>query len=113
MAEERPGGVGRGESLTRPLTGVDESYNSLAGGRKGGKPTLAVTGAKLGEMRVDTSRGPAVVPAWLFTLDGYDSPSSRPLPSLRSCPNRRSSGPATFPAIRSTAWSRFPQTGDR
>ncbi|MFI9781120.1 hypothetical protein ACIHCV_41975 [Streptomyces sp. NPDC051956] len=63
-----------GESLTRPLTGVDESYNTLAGGRKGGKPYLAVKGAKLGEMRVDTSRGPAVVPAWLFTLEGYDSP---------------------------------------
>jgi hypothetical protein len=63
-----------GGSRTRPLMGVDESYNALAGDRKGGKPYLAVTGAKLGEMRVDTSRGPAVVPAWLFTLEGYDSP---------------------------------------
>lgn len=64
----------RGESRTRPLTGVDESYNPLAGGRKGGKPYLTVTEAKLGEMRVDTSCRPAVVPAWLFTLEGYDSP---------------------------------------
>ncbi|MCX5320045.1 hypothetical protein OG847_09720 [Streptomyces sp. NBC_00120] len=36
-----------------------------------------MTEAKLGEMRVDTSCRPAVVPAWLFTLEGYDSPSSR------------------------------------
>jgi hypothetical protein len=35
---------------------------------------LTVTGAKLGEMTLATSRGPATVPAWLFTLDGYDTP---------------------------------------
>jgi hypothetical protein len=28
---------------------------------------------KLGQMSVATSRGPAVVPAWLFTVDGYAS----------------------------------------
>lgn len=66
-----------GESRTRPLMGVDESYNALAGGRDGGEPYLTVTGAKLGEMTVATSRGPAVVPAWLFTLDGYNSPLKR------------------------------------
>ncbi|MEV7239361.1 hypothetical protein AB0N06_37505 [Streptomyces sp. NPDC051020] len=63
-----------GGSLTRPLTGAVESYQTLAGGRTGGTPHLTVTGAKLGEMSVVTSRGPAVVPAWLFTLDGYASP---------------------------------------
>ncbi|MFE7706356.1 hypothetical protein ACFU6I_11265 [Streptomyces sp. NPDC057486] len=63
-----------GRSLTRPLTGAAESYKTLAGGHTDGKPHLTVTGAKLGEMSVATSRGPAVVPAWLFTLDGYASP---------------------------------------
>ncbi|MFB7421450.1 hypothetical protein ACFC1L_43600 [Streptomyces sp. NPDC056210] len=92
-----------GESLTRPLTGVDESYNTLAGGRKGGKPYLAVTGAKLGEMRVDTSRGPAVVPAWLFTLEGYDSPlkQAAAVPSkLPQPPIKRASNIPGYPIDR-------------
>ncbi|MCX5323369.1 hypothetical protein [Streptomyces sp. NBC_00120] len=67
----------RGESLTRPLMGAHASYKTLAGTRVGGKPHLTVTGAKLGEMSVATSRGPATVPAWLFTLDGYASPLKR------------------------------------
>jgi hypothetical protein len=62
-----------GGSLTRPLTGAVESYKTLAHGRTGGKPHLTVTGMKLGQMSVATSRGPAVVPAWLFTVDGYAS----------------------------------------
>lgn len=63
-----------GEPLTRPLMGAHESYKTLAGTRVSGKPHLTVTGAKLGEMRVATSRGSATVPAWLFTLDGYATP---------------------------------------
>ncbi|MFC5204683.1 hypothetical protein ACFQ5X_50105 [Streptomyces kaempferi] len=63
-----------GKPLTRPLIGADESYRNLAGGRPEGKPPLTVTGVKLGEMRVATTRGPATVPAWLFTLDGYATP---------------------------------------
>ncbi|MER6134480.1 hypothetical protein [Streptomyces sp. NPDC001815] len=63
-----------GGSLTRPLVGADKSYKTLAGARVGGKPHLTVTGAKLGEMSVATSRGPAMVPAWLFNLEGYNSP---------------------------------------
>ncbi|MFF8731734.1 hypothetical protein ACF073_35415 [Streptomyces sp. NPDC015171] len=62
-----------GGSLTRPLVGAIESYKTLAHGRTGGKPHLIVTGTKLGQMSVATSRGPAAVPAWLFTLDGYAS----------------------------------------
>ncbi|MGW4030707.1 hypothetical protein ACWEFL_15530 [Streptomyces sp. NPDC004838] len=62
------------EPLTRPLTGADDSYKTLVGSLVDGKPHLTVTGAKLGEMRVATSRGPATVPAWLFTLDGYATP---------------------------------------
>ncbi|MCT2589648.1 hypothetical protein LHJ74_06880 [Streptomyces sp. N2-109] len=63
-----------GESATRPLVSAQESYKTLAGTRTRGKPHLTVTGAKLGEMSVTTSRGPATVPAWLFSLEGYDSP---------------------------------------
>ncbi|NGO71549.1 hypothetical protein G5C65_25005 [Streptomyces sp. SB3404] len=66
-----------GETLTRPLEGADESYKALAGDHAGGRPHLTVTGAKLGEMTLATSRGPAVVPAWQFALDGYDSPLKR------------------------------------
>ncbi|MFF2508110.1 hypothetical protein ACFVTY_32810 [Streptomyces sp. NPDC058067] len=84
-----------GQSLTRPLTGAGESLKSLAGtgarARNRSKPQLTVTGVKLGEMRLATSRGPATVPAWLFTLDGYASPlkqaaavpSKHPQPPIR------------------------------
>lgn len=63
-----------GGSLTRPLVAAEEAFEALAGARVVGKPHLTVTGAKPGEMTLATSRGPATVPAWLFTLDGYDSP---------------------------------------
>ncbi|QES48076.1 hypothetical protein DEJ50_09885 [Streptomyces venezuelae] len=38
---------------------------------------LVVTAARLGELTLDTSRGPARVPAWLFTLEGYGTPLAR------------------------------------
>ncbi|WP_206442406.1 hypothetical protein [Streptomyces boncukensis] len=66
-----------GKTLTRPLEGADESYKALADEHAGERPHLTVTKVKLGEMTVATSRGPAVVPAWMFTLDGYDSPLKR------------------------------------
>lgn len=66
-----------GRALTRPLEGAAESYRSLAGGEGGAGHRLTVTGAKLGEMRVVTSRGPATVPAWLFRIAGYDTPLKR------------------------------------
>ncbi|MET8184112.1 hypothetical protein [Streptomyces sp. NPDC005336] len=62
------------DSVTRPLVGAEELYKTLAGTRTGGEPHLTVTGVKLGEMTMATSRGPAMVPAWLFTLDGYATP---------------------------------------
>lgn len=65
-----------GDSLTRPLTGARKAYESVARGRNDG-PHLTVTGAKPGEMTLATSRGPATVPAWLFTLEGYDTPLKR------------------------------------
>ncbi|MER6976771.1 hypothetical protein [Streptomyces carpinensis] len=62
-----------GDSLTLPLMEAQEAYEAVAHGSDDG-PRLIVTGAKLGEMTLATSRGPATVPAWLFTLDGYDTP---------------------------------------
>lgn len=65
----------RGGSLTLPQKGAEATHNAPATNRA--KPQLTVTGAKLGEMNVATSRGPAKVPAWLFSLEGYDSPLKR------------------------------------
>ncbi|MER5934473.1 hypothetical protein [Streptomyces sp. NPDC002054] len=38
---------------------------------------LVVTAARFGELTLNTSRGPARVPAWFFTLEGYDTPLAR------------------------------------
>ncbi|WP_308313199.1 hypothetical protein [Streptomyces sp. ISL-1] len=65
-----------GGSLTLPLMGAQKTYESLDRNSSNG-PHLTVTGAKLGEMTLATSRGPATVPAWLFTLEGYDTPLKR------------------------------------
>ncbi|MFG2555782.1 hypothetical protein ACGFWF_38490 [Streptomyces sp. NPDC048581] len=65
-----------GDSLTLPLMGARAAYEKL-GGDNGSGPRLTVTGAKLGETTLATSRGPATVPAWLFTIEGYDTPLKR------------------------------------
>ncbi|MGW3513448.1 hypothetical protein [Streptomyces sp. NPDC000994] len=62
-----------GGSLTLPLMEARQAYEAVARGSNDG-PHLTVTEVKLGEMTLATSRGPATVPAWLFTLDGYDTP---------------------------------------
>ncbi|MET7847794.1 hypothetical protein ABZT48_06005 [Streptomyces avermitilis] len=80
-----------GGSLTLPLVGAREAYESVARGGNDG-PQLTVTGARLGRMTLATSRGPATVPAWLFRLEGYDtplrrvalSPSKLPEPPIKS-----------------------------
>ncbi|MDN3026999.1 hypothetical protein [Streptomyces sp. S.PB5] len=65
-----------GGSLTLPLMGAQEAYDTIApGGHKG--PHLTVTKVELGRTTLVTSRGPATVPAWLFTLKGYDTPLKR------------------------------------
>ncbi|MFD4878423.1 hypothetical protein ACFWOB_34325 [Streptomyces sp. NPDC058420] len=43
----------------------------------GGMLTRPLWGAKLGTATITTTRGPATVPAWLFTLEGYDTPLKR------------------------------------
>ncbi|MFJ4832789.1 hypothetical protein ACIP79_23235 [Streptomyces sp. NPDC088747] len=65
-----------GGSLELPLMDAREAYDTLAGGGNDG-PRLTVTGAKPGRMKLATSRGTATVPAWLFTIDGYDTPLRR------------------------------------
>lgn len=64
-----------GGSLTLPLMDAREAYADLD--RGSGPHPLTVTRVRLGEMTIATSRGPATVPAWLFTLDGYDTPLKR------------------------------------
>ena len=66
-----------GGSLTRPLMDARQAYTALDRVEGSDIPHLTVTAAELGEMTIATSRGPATVPAWLFTLDGYDEPLKR------------------------------------
>ncbi len=65
-----------GGSLTLPLMGARTAYETLDR-NSGPGPHLTVTDAQLGETTLATSRGPATVPAWLFTLEGYDTPLKR------------------------------------
>lgn len=67
---------GNGKNLTRPLIGAKKAYRSFALNRSDG-PRLTVTGARLGTTTIVTSRGRATVPAWLFTLESYDTPLKR------------------------------------
>jgi hypothetical protein len=66
-----------GKSLTLPLLDARETYTALDRSDSPQDPQLTVTSVKLGEMSIVTSRGPATVPAWLFTLEGYDEPLRR------------------------------------
>ncbi|MEV6793646.1 hypothetical protein AB0M87_16940 [Streptomyces sp. NPDC051320] len=67
---------GNGNHLTRPFIGAKKAYQSFALDRSAG-PRLTVTAAKLGTTTIETSQGPATVPAWLFTVEGYDTPLKR------------------------------------
>ncbi|MEU6222962.1 hypothetical protein [Streptomyces sp. NPDC047042] len=66
-----------GGSLVRPLLDARQTYTALSRNSSPGDPHLTVTGAELGAATIATSRGPATVPAWLFTLEGYDEPLRR------------------------------------
>ncbi|MFD5652791.1 hypothetical protein [Streptomyces sp. NPDC127039] len=67
---------GNGKDLTRPLIEATKAYQSFALNHSPG-PHLTVTGARLGTTTIVTSRGNATVPAWLFTLESYDTPLKR------------------------------------
>ncbi|WP_199547178.1 hypothetical protein [Streptomyces sp. N35] len=45
--------------------------------QSGKEPRLTITGAKLDQQQVRTSRGPAYIPVWYFTIKGYDQPLIR------------------------------------
>ncbi|MFF2205935.1 hypothetical protein [Streptomyces sp. NPDC058145] len=75
-ADEGKVNWGSGDTLTRPLVGAKEAYQSIALNISEGA-RLTVAGARLGETTIPTSRGTATVPAWLFTLEGYDTPLKR------------------------------------
>ncbi|MFP3991744.1 hypothetical protein U9R90_30590 [Streptomyces sp. E11-3] len=66
-----------GDSLSRPMESAKRAFGDLAGGNPTEGPYLTVTRVELGEMTVATTRGPATVPAWMFTIDGYDTPLKR------------------------------------
>lgn len=69
-----------GSELALPLLGAQEVYGQL-NQAKGPVPdpehALPVTAVRFGESAVRTSRGEARVPAWLFTVEGYDAPLVR------------------------------------
>ncbi|MER7484460.1 hypothetical protein ABTY20_00635 [Streptomyces sp. NPDC126497] len=97
---------GRGGSLSLPLIGARRAYETLDRGDPDG-PALTVTGARLGEMTHATSRGPATVPAWLFTVEGYDTalkhaavlPSAPPDPPIDAARDPSGSGLAAVDAL--------------
>jgi hypothetical protein len=67
-----------GGSLAVPVVSARAAYEQIGGGSGPGPgPRLTVTGARLGEMTIHTSRGSATVPAWHFTIKGYDTPLKR------------------------------------
>ncbi|WP_327264597.1 hypothetical protein OG444_26950 [Streptomyces sp. NBC_01232] len=69
-----------GSTLTLPLRTAAQAYGEIdrvpdrAPDRD---QALAVTAVRFGGTTVRTSRGPARVPAWLFTVEGYDTPLAR------------------------------------
>ncbi|MEU9558159.1 hypothetical protein [Streptomyces fumanus] len=101
---------GDGEELTRPLMGPEKAYQSFALGRGAG-PRLTVTGARLGTTTIATSRGKATVPAWLFTLEHYDTPLKRvavtpsklPEPPIGQARQGAAGGLRSIPRLAGTA----------
>ena len=100
----------KGTTLARPLWGARKAYRSFAVNDVEG-PRLTVTGAKLGGTTIATSRGPATVPAWLFTLEGYDTPLKRvavtpstlPRSPVAEAPQGSAGGLNAIPVLIATA----------
>ena len=69
-----------GDSMRVAVVTAVRAYNELtATGDEPcvGCPVLTVTGATLGTVKIATSRGPATVPAWLFTVAQLSSPMAQ------------------------------------
>ncbi|MEU4091825.1 hypothetical protein [Streptomyces sp. NPDC026673] len=67
------------DGTSRPVTPMtaQQAYELLGKGSTGRKDPLTVTKATFGEMTLLTSGGEARVPAWHFTIAGYDTPLQR------------------------------------
>ncbi|MEV0735187.1 hypothetical protein AB0I51_04295 [Streptomyces sp. NPDC050549] len=99
-----------GSTMNRPLVEPNTAYQSFARYNSAG-PRLTVTGVKLGETTITTSRGTATVPAWLFTLDGYDTPlrqvaitpSKLPEPPIRQAQQGSAGGLRNVAGLTGTA----------
>ncbi|WP_328788595.1 MULTISPECIES: hypothetical protein [unclassified Streptomyces] len=67
-----------GSTLTLPLRTAAQAYGEIdRGPDRDREHALPVTGVRFGDTAVRTGRGPARVPAWLFTVEGYDTPLAR------------------------------------
>lgn len=69
-----------GDSMRVAVVTAVRAYNELtATGDEPcvGCPVLTVTGATFGTVKIATSRGPATVPAWLFTVAELSSPMAQ------------------------------------
>lgn len=69
-----------GSTLALPLRSAAQAYGEIdrdPDPDPDREHALPVTGVRFGETAVRTSRGPARVPAWLFTVEGYDTPLAR------------------------------------
>ena len=70
-----------GAKLTVPLITADEALRQLAASGSGDCSNcvpLEATGARLTTAEIQTSRGPATVPAWEYTLKGTSARITRP-----------------------------------
>ncbi|MEV6107720.1 hypothetical protein AB0M28_23910 [Streptomyces sp. NPDC051940] len=65
-----------GKALQTAVLPVESLYPLAEEGSGGTKP-LVITRVELGEIPMATSRGPARVPAWLLTVEGYATPIQR------------------------------------
>ncbi|WP_188273535.1 hypothetical protein [Streptomyces sp. CBMA152] len=79
-----------GSTTATPVLTAPQTF-ALLGARSSekGAPPLVVTGADRGERTVLTSRGPARLPVWRFSVKGYATPLTRvaiPSPELPASP---------------------------
>ncbi|MER7170125.1 hypothetical protein [Streptomyces mesophilus] len=86
LAEELPDQSSRGqiswerggEPLAVEVQSAQATFELFGRTEQSGKePRLTITGAKLDQQQVRTSRGPAHIPVWYFTIKGYDQPLIR------------------------------------
>ncbi|MGP9022826.1 hypothetical protein ACT1U9_31030 [Streptomyces sp. BR1] len=79
-----------GSTTATPVLTASQTFALLdARSSEKGAPSLVVTGADRGERTVVTSRGPARLPVWRFSVKGYATPLTRvaiPSPELPVAP---------------------------